>query len=259
MSPITTELVLRKRGTDTERRLAVRHTPAPDIDKDSDLHDYSAAGYEATIELAPLTAGLWDISLAVGAQGIVKEARLGSGRAEAVTTATTMLVTDEGTAVALYTTKPYGNLTLDVGETRHRVTPRLRVTGAQWSTETPATLVVNGRCTLNGWPLGALTVRAKGAEGAERAVPVEPSSAKGAFTAQVPCATAGEWELTLRLAVEGKEWSVPVPAQPSLKPARWRRFGMPWYAKPLAGRDVLTLRVGRVELLKAARARLKRR
>ncbi|MFE0045517.1 glycosyltransferase family 2 protein [Streptomyces albireticuli] len=258
---LTGRLVLRKRGTDTEHRLAVDHTPAPGAGKGGDLHDRDTAEYEATIDLASLTAGLWDISLAVTAQGIVKEVRLGSSRAESVTTATTMVVTDGGTAVALYTTKPYGNLTLDVGETRHRVRPGLRVTGARWSPESSATLVVNGRCALSDWPRGALTVRAEGAGGAEQVVLAEPSSSssEGAFTAQVPCVTAGEWKLTLRLAVDGKEWSVPVPAQPSLKPARWRRFGMPWYAKPLAGHDALTLRVGRVELLKAVRGRLKRR
>ncbi|MCD9141328.1 glycosyltransferase family 2 protein [Streptomyces albireticuli] len=258
---VTGQLVLRKRGTDTEHRLAVDHTPAPGAGKGGDLHDRDTAEYDATIDLAPLTAGLWDISLAVTAQGIVKEVRLGSSRAESVTTATTMVVTDGGTAAALYTTKPYGNLTLDVGETRHRVRPSLRVTGAQWSSESSATLVVNGRCGLSDWPQGALTVRAEGANGAEQVVLAEPSSSasEGAFTARVPCVTAGEWKLTLRLTVDGKEWSVPVPAQPSPKPARWRRFGMPWYAKPLAGHDALTLRVGRVELLKAVRKRLKRR
>ncbi|MFC5145873.1 glycosyltransferase family 2 protein [Streptomyces aureoversilis] len=259
---VTTELVLRKRGTDTEHRLPVHHTATPGLgaEEDGGLHDYDVAGYDATIDLASLTAGMWDISLAVGAQGIVKNARLGSSRAESVTTATTTLVTDAGTAVALFTTKPYGNLTLDVGETRHRVLPRLRVTGAAWAAGAgPATLAVSGRCTLESWPGGALTVRAKGPKGAEQTVPVEPSASDGTFTVQVPCTTAGEWELTLRLAVAGKEWSVPVPPQASLKPARWQRLGMPWYAKPLPGRDALTLRVGRVELLKAVRGRLKRR
>ncbi|RLU83645.1 glycosyl transferase [Streptomyces griseocarneus] len=259
---VSTELVLRRRGSDEERRLPVHHIPTPGLgaDEDGGRHDYGTAGFDVTVDLAPLAAGLWDISLAVGAQGVTKEARLGSSRAESVTDATTVLVTAQGVAVALYTTKPYGNLTLDVGETRPRVRPRLRVTSVAWSPDAPATLAVSGRCTLAGWPKDALTVRAEGPDGAERTVVVEPSASDGRFTALVPCATAGEWRLGLRLAVAGTgaEWSVPVPPQPSLAPARWQRLGMPWYAKPLPGRDALTLRVERVQLLKAVRGRLKR-
>ncbi|GAA0468615.1 glycosyltransferase family 2 protein [Streptomyces stramineus] len=258
---VTTELILRKRGTDTEHRLPVHHTPTPGLgaDEDSGRHDYGMAGYDVTVDLAPLTAGLWDLSLAVGAQGIAKEARLGSSRADSVTTATTTLVTNEGAVVALYTTKPYGNLTLDVNGTRHRVQPHLRVTGAAWLDDVPSTLIVNGVCSLARWPEGALTVRAKGPGGAEQTAPVAPSPSDGSFAARVPCTVAGEWELSLHLAVAGKEWSVPVPHQPSLKPTRWQRLGMPWYAKPLPDCDALTLRVGRVEILKAVRSRLRKR
>ncbi|GAA0435754.1 glycosyltransferase family 2 protein [Streptomyces luteireticuli] len=247
-SDVTMELALRKRGTKTERRLPVASVPA--AGEDGDL-----PGYDTVIDLAPLSPGLWDISLAVDAQGIVKEARLGSSRAEAVTTATATLVTGAGTAVALYTTKPYGNLTLDVGETHHRVLPHLRVTGSAWSPDEPAALFVNGRCTLVSWPQGALELYARDPHGAERAVPVETSSPDGTFRALLRCETAGEWELGLRLAAGDRKWDVPVPPDPALKPARWRRFGLPWYAKPLAGRDALTLRVGRVELTKAIRNR----
>ncbi|CAM5316025.1 glycosyltransferase family 2 protein [Streptomyces abikoensis] len=258
---VTTELVLRKRGSDTERRLPVHRTPTPGLgaDEDGGRYDYGTAGFDVTVDLASLTPGIWDFSLAVGAQGIVKEARLGSSRADSVTTATTTLVTDAGTAVALFTTKPYGNLSLDVGETRPRVRPHLRVTGAAWSADSPGTLVVKGRCGLAGWPAGALTITAAGPDGAPEHIPVETSPSDGTFTARIPCTTPGERELTLRLTTATGKWSVPVPPQPSLKPARWRRLGLPWYAKPVPGRDALTLRAGRVDLLKAARKRLTRR
>ncbi|MEV4926461.1 hypothetical protein [Streptomyces roseoverticillatus] len=172
---------------------------------------------------------------------------------------TTTLVTHTGTAVALYTTKPYGNLTLDVGETRHRVRPHLRVTGAEWSSDAPATLLVKGRCTLASRPQGALAIVAEGPDGTAERTPVEPAPSGGTFTARIPCTTPGERELTLRLTTATGKWSVPVPPQPSLKAARWRRLGLPWYAKPLPGRDALTLRVGRVELLKAVHRRLTKR
>ncbi|WP_414169281.1 glycosyltransferase family 2 protein [Streptoverticillium reticulum] len=231
----TAGLVLRRRGTGDERRFPVHGTDG---------------AFDVTVDGASLPAGLWDISLTVDAAGVAKEARLGSRRAESVTTGTTTVVTAQGTAVALYTTKPYGNLTLDVGETRHRVLPHVGVEGVAWAPAGPATLAVNVRCTLAGWPTGALTVRAEGPDGAELAAPVDGG------TALLPLAEAGEWRITVRLAAGDGEWTVPVPRRPGLGTARWKRRGLPWYAKPLAGRDVLTLRVGRVDVWKAVRGRL---
>ncbi|MFI9718407.1 glycosyltransferase family 2 protein [Streptomyces sp. NPDC052396] len=255
---VTTELILRRRGSADEHRLPVRHLPTPGLgaDEDGGQFDYSLAGFEVTADLAPLSPGLWDLTLAVGAQGITKEARLGSRRAESVSTRTTTLVTGDGTAAALYTTKPYGNLTLDLGETRHRVLPHLKVTGAGWSPDAPATLAVNGRCTLADWPTGSLSVHATAPDGTETTTPVRPDAKDGTFTALLPCTTAGEWQLSLRLAAGNGKWTIPVPPQPALPVTRWQRLGMPWYAKPVTGRDALTLRVGRVELLKAVRGRL---
>ncbi|MFF4408397.1 glycosyltransferase family 2 protein [Streptomyces sp. NPDC001404] len=234
----TAGLVLRRRGTGDERRFPVHGTDG---------------AFDVTVDGASLPAGLWDISLTVDAAGVAKEARLGSRRAESVTTGTTTVVTAQGTAVALYTTKPYGNLTLDVGETRHRVLPHVGVEGVAWAPAGPATLAVNVRCTLAGWPAGALAVRAEGPDGAELTAPVDGG------TALLPLAEAGEWRITVRLAAGDGEWTVPVPRRPGLGTAHWRRCGLPWYAKPLAGRDVLTLRVGRVDLWKAVRARLRLR
>ncbi|MFI1968038.1 hypothetical protein BLA24_21435 [Streptomyces cinnamoneus] len=263
---VTTELILRKRGTGAEHRLPVRHTATPGLgaDEDGGRFDYGTAGFDVTVDPAtaaggaPLDAGMWDLFLAVGAQGVVKEARLGSRRADSVTVATTTVVTAAGTAAALFTTKPYGNLTLDLGETRHRVPPRLRVTGATWAADAPATLVVTGRCTLASWPAGALTVRAVCADGTTLTVPVE-TAADGSFAARVPCTTAGEWRIDGCLAAGDKKWTVPVPVKSPLRAARWQRLGLPWYAKPVAGGETLTLRVGRVELLKAVKGRLTRR
>ncbi|WP_171161775.1 glycosyltransferase family 2 protein [Streptomyces sp. I05A-00742] len=263
---ISTELIVRKRGGKAEYRLPVRHTATPGLgaDEDGGYFDYGDAGFDVTVDLAtaadgaPLSAGLWDFTLAVGAQGVVKEARLGSRRAESVTSDTVTVVTDDGMAAALFTTKPYGNLSLDVGETRHRVLPLLGVDSVAWAAEGPAVLVVNGRCGLAGWPDGALTLRATGADGAVREVPVEPGT-DGAFVVRQGYAEAGEWRFELRLSAGSGQWNVPVPPQPRLSAARWQRLGLPWYAKGVEGRDVLVVRVGRVELLKGVRGRLKRR
>ncbi|MFK0297357.1 hypothetical protein ACIQU6_43780, partial [Streptomyces sp. NPDC090442] len=229
-------------------------------DEDNGRYDYAMAGFDVTIDLAPLPAGLWDISLAVGAQGISKQARLGSNRTPSVITATTTLITPQGTAAALYSTKPYGNLTLDIGESRHKIHSHLRVTNTTWSPEAPVTLAVNGRCTLASWPRGSLLLRAQNTDGMEHAVAVQSIGVDGTFTALLPTNTPGQWQLWLDLAVPGTraKWTVPVPPQASLQAARWRRLGLPHYAKPLPGHDTLTLRVGRVQLFGAVRNRLRR-
>ncbi|MBZ4318064.1 glycosyltransferase family 2 protein [Streptomyces huiliensis] len=262
------ELLLRKRGGSVEHRLPVRRVPTPDLgaDEDGGQFRYPDAGFDVTVDLAtaaggaPLGPGLWDFTLAVDARGVTKEARLGSRRASSVTDETVTVVTGEGTAAALFTTKPYRNLSLDVGETRHRVLPHLGVEGADWASEGPATLSVTGRCTLSGWPSGALVLRAtEVSTGAVRSAPVVPES-DGAFSVRYDCAAApGEWRFELRLSAGAGEWTVPVPPRARLAAAKWQRFGLPWYAKVVEGRDVLVIRTGRVELLKGVRGRLKRR
>ncbi|WP_274919615.1 glycosyltransferase family 2 protein [Streptomyces sp. WZ-12] len=259
---VSTELVLRERSSGHERRLPVRHTPTPGLgtDEDNEGYEYAMAGFDVTIDLAPLTAGLWDIFLAVGAQGITKQVRLGSNRTPSSTTATTTLITPQGTAATLYTTRPYGNLTLDIGESKYQVPPHLRVMNTTWSPDVPATLSVNGHCTLASWPQGSLALRARNLDGLDHTVAVQLTAPDGTFTALLPISTPGQWQFSLDLAVPGTgaHWTVPIPPQASLHPARWHRLGLPHYAKPLPGHDTLTLRVGRVQLFVAARNRLKR-
>ncbi len=259
---VSTEVVLRDRASGHERRLPVRQTPTLGLgaDEDNGCYGYAMAGFDVTIDLAPLPPGLWDIFLAVGAQGITKQARLGSNRTPSVTTAITSLITPQGTAATLYTTKSYGNLTLDIGESQHKVPPHLRVTNATWSPVASATLCVSGHCTLASWPQGSLALRAQSSDGLDHTVAVQLTAPDGTFTALLPTSTPGEWQFSLHLAVPGKGvcWTVPIPPQTSLQPARWYRLGLPHYAKPLPGHDTLTLRVGRVQLFRAARNRLKR-
>ncbi|WP_367325924.1 hypothetical protein [Streptomyces sp. HUAS ZL42] len=89
---------------------------------------YDKAGFETCADLttaadgAPLAEGLWDISLAIGAQGLTTEVRIGSKRAGDVSgKARTQVVAagEELRAVTLYTTEPHGNFTLDLGEHKY--------------------------------------------------------------------------------------------------------------------------------------------
>ena len=260
---VTTELVLRERDSGTEYRLPVTHTATPGLgaDEDGGLFRYENAGFEAEVDITtaadgrPLVDGLWDISLAVGAQSVSREARVGSKRSDAVSPAarTRVVATPVGLrAVTLYTTKPYGNFTLDLGEKKHKVAPRLALDSLRWSASYPTQLVVTGHSGLDAYPDGDLTVVLTNDRGERAVVPAARTPYTDLFTARVDVAelAAGVWTGELRLG----DWSVPLPALPErFATARWRRRGMPRYAKPApdAGKQRFALLVAKTELVKA--------
>ncbi|MFF4837152.1 glycosyltransferase family 2 protein [Streptomyces sp. NPDC001315] len=266
---VTTELVLRERDSGTEHRLPVTHTATPGLGaaEDDGHFAYDHAGFEAAVDItkaadgSPLSDGLWDISLAVGAQGVSRETRIGSRRADDVSGETTVRVTalPDGTrrAVGLYTT-PYGNFTLDLGERKHKVASRLSVDGFRWSADNPTELVITGRSKLAAYPDGELSVTLTGDSGTRAAFPAERTPGSNAFTARVPVQelSRGLWTGALHLG----EWSVPLPALPKkLAAAKWRRRGLPWYAKPApeSGGKRFALLVAKTDLLKAVTGKLR--
>ncbi|MFI0165803.1 glycosyltransferase [Streptomyces sp. NPDC017095] len=265
---VGTELVLRERDSKAEYRLPVTHTPTPGLgaDQDEGRYAYDLAGFEAAVDLStaadgkPLADGLWDISLAVGAQGLRKEVRIGSKRAENVPGAPVTLVLGDGEdprAVTLYTTKPYGNFTVDLGEIKHKVRPLLRVEDVRWADGSPAELCVSGRLQVAAYPADSLVLALTDGTGATVACAVREVSADGAFRVRVPVGTlrAGVWTAELRLG----RWTSPLPALPAdLPPAKWRRLALPWYARPLPGSPRhFALKVARTDLVKAVAKRLK--
>ncbi|GGW14175.1 hypothetical protein GCM10018980_13280 [Streptomyces capoamus] len=266
---VTTELVLRERGSGTEYRLPVTHTPTPGLgaDEDEGTYEYGLAGFEATVDIAtaaggePLADGLWDISLAIGAQGLSKEVRIGSKRAADVSgaAATRVLATGEGLrAVTLYTTKPYGNFTLELGELKHEVRPLIRVDeDIRRADGHPAGLRVSGRLGLAGHPADAFVLVLEDGTGTTVHHTVREVAADGSFHVTVPvdALPAGVWTGELRLG----PWTVPLPAlPPDLAPVKWRRRALPWYARPLpATTDRFALKVARTDLVKGLVNRLR--
>lgn len=266
---VTTALVLRERDSGTEYRLPVTHTASPGLgaDEDEGRFRYEKAGFEAEVDITTaadgrsLAAGLWDISLAVGAQGVSREVRVGSKRADAVSPAarTRVVATPGGLrAVTLYTTKPYGNFTLDLDERKHKVAPRLAVDSLRWSASYPTQLVVTGHSRLDAYPDGDLAVVLTNDRGERAVVPAARTPHTDLFTARVDVAelSAGVWTGELRLG----DWSMPLPALPErFAAARWRRRGVPRYAKPApdAGQQRFALLVAKAELVKAMVGKLK--
>ncbi|MET9394261.1 hypothetical protein ABZY20_28300 [Streptomyces sp. NPDC006624] len=227
---------------------------------------YDKAGFEVAVDLttacdgAPLPEGLWDISLAIGAQGVSREVRIGSNRGAQVSGAPTTHVVDTGDdmrAVTLYATTPHGNFTLDIGERKHAVLPQLNVATVRWAPDSPTELEFAGRCTLAAAPDGALAVHLEDGCGHSADFPARPASqAGGDFLVRVPVTElpSGLWKGRLRLG----PWTVPLPpAPPHLAPAKWRRRGLPWYAKPtVEGGEEFALQVARTDLVRAVTRRL---
>ncbi|MFC9681709.1 glycosyltransferase family 2 protein [Streptomyces sp. NPDC056948] len=267
---VSTDVVLRERSSGTEYRLPVTHTATPGLGKEEDKgrYAYENAGFRAVVDITTaadgtlLPDGLWDISLAIGAQGITREVRIGSKRDAGLSgaAATHILHTPGGIrAVTLYATKPHGNLTLDIGERKHKVLPQVSLHTVGWAPDTPRELEFAGRCTLAAHPDGALTVHLEDGQGDTAVFPARTvSQPDGDFVVRVPVTelAAGRWTGRLRLG----PWSSDLPALPAnLAPAKWRRRGLPWYAKPVAERRSghFALEVARTHLLRAATARLK--
>ncbi|MEU8993139.1 glycosyltransferase family 2 protein [Streptomyces sp. NPDC048558] len=264
---VTTELLLRERDSKEEFRLPLTHTATPGLgaDEDEGHYAYEKAGFEASVDITtaadggPLRDGLWDISLAIGAQGITREVRIGSKRSTAVSgkAATHVVNTAEGPrAVALYTTYPHGNFTLDLGEQKHAVLPHLGLDDTvRWAPDAPTELEFTGRCTLAAHPEGALTVALRNDRGDSTSFVA--STTGSSFVVRVPVEglPAGIWHGELQLG----DWALPLPTIPSnLNAAKWRRRALPWYAKPAAdGENGFALHVARTDLVKAMTRRIK--
>jgi poly(ribitol-phosphate) beta-N-acetylglucosaminyltransferase len=265
---VATELVLRERDSGVEYRPALTHTATPGLgaDQDQGHYTYGLAGFESTVDITsaadgkPLADGLWDISLAVGAQGLWKEVRIGSKRAADVSGAasTRVVATGEGLrAVTLYTTKPHGNFTLDLGERKHEVRPQLRVDDIRWAPNAPSRLEFRGRCDLAEYPADELLLAWSNHDGATAEFPAQQIPHTRGFRVTVPvdALPAGTWTGELRLGT----WVVALPALPTdLPPAKWRRRALPWYARRVPdSAERFALQVAKTDLVRALTQRIK--
>jgi hypothetical protein len=121
-------------------------------------------------------------------------------------------------------------------------------------------LVVKGRCTLAAWPQDALVAVLTADDGTTSEVfPAVPVAHTDAFTVHIDLRrlAAGLWRGELRLG----PWSLPLPPLPrTAPPTKWRHRGLRWYAKPETSGNgkQLTVRIGRVQLVRGAVRRLAR-
>ena len=284
-----TEVVLRERDSLVEHRLAVEATATPELTTEfgEGRYDYGRAGFAVNIDPSradngsPLPSGRWDVFLAVRSQGVVKEVRFGHNRAESIDdsprTRVLPISGKRGTVVTPYFTKPYGNLTLDVGQKVHRFAPKVRIDRVTWSGHGPTALVITGRADLGKkgeLPEAEVRVALSTSGGPAHRLRADLDAGTGdrGFVAVLPLASAlgvrpmphGDWTIGVEFVVAGLTWPIPVPTPAKLPAARWSRNGLPALATVRSNRGdplILSLtpmsaRAAARRVLRAARRRL---
>ncbi|MFF3909153.1 hypothetical protein ACFYZJ_24930 [Streptomyces sp. NPDC001848] len=130
----------------------------------------------------------------------------------------------------------------------------------RWSASDPTELVIGATSALGELPSGTTTLVLTADKGRTAVLPVQRTPQTESFTARVDVRnlTAGLWRGELRIG-DRAEWSVPLPAlRKTLGAAKWRRRGLPWYAKPVRRKgDRFLLRVSRTDLIRAVARRVK--
>ncbi|GAA3443921.1 glycosyltransferase family 2 protein [Planomonospora venezuelensis] len=221
--------------------------PPPEIAEVTVPAAGEGGAFTGTVDVAALPSGVWDVYVAVACEGVVRTARLGADRDQRIARPAPRMI---GGAIALpYFTRPYGNLSIDVGG--HVVSPPgiVRLTASRWGAG--HRLVLDGELTM-----GALTpdrralrrlVWRERSSGRERRTPVTATTG-GMFTARQPAGrlAAGTWDAYLELDLGGPPARFRVEAEAELvAPLRtWWRGASLRTVKPYA-----TAGKGRLSLL----------
>ncbi|WP_326697606.1 glycosyltransferase [Streptomyces sp. NBC_01754] len=247
----TTEVLLRERASSQEHRLPTVHTAGPRVQDDD------RTGFTADVDLATaaggdsLAPGLWDIHLVIRAGDMERRLRLGSRRADTIDSATRphiAVAAERGpTVFTPYFTKPYGNLTIDVGETTHTLDKRVGAGEIRWA-EKGRTLHFLGTLDVAAIPAGLALLRIRNQAGEVHDFDLHASD--GRFRAEVPVRTltTGLWSAHLVLPLADGPRTLSVPRSPDVSAVCWRRGLRHFRASPQDGTDTLALEVSRMSL-----------
>ncbi|GAA1935512.1 glycosyltransferase family 2 protein [Streptomyces sodiiphilus] len=216
--------------------------------------------FETEIDLAtavagkPLPEGVWDLWLELRIAGLAHRVRIGHKKGERVDGRTIVhavpLLGGTGVPVALYSTAKFGNLTLDLGGSKYRPLGDFTVDTVSWAPGGRGCLRVEGTLAHR-YAGDSLRLLATGGPAESRAVPLCFSESSARFSADLPLDTPGEWTVSIAHEAAGCRTTADVAAPVMPAVARWYRFGLPRYAKPLRAAPALTVRVGTVDVLKA--------
>lgn len=256
------EVLLRERESQTEYRLAATPPATSRVEQADGDRGTEPGGFVAEIDTAtaadgsPLPRGLWDVHLVVRSGGLQREVRLGARRSDAVDASTRLhLASSEAARPAVlttYFTKPHGNLTLDVGEVKHRVSRFLRDSAARCS-EDGEVLSLSGRLPGVEMPAEAVSLQVRGSAGEVRAIPATVDGDVFRADLPLPEVPLGLWSLCWSFELGGGRAEIPVPGPASLPALRWRR-GLRWfYAVSTGSKKQLELRLDRLDVVAGGR------
>lgn len=186
------------------------------------------AAFIASVDVAALDSGIWDLRVAVEMEGVVRYGRLGADRDSCVTRPAPRLI---GAVVALpYFTKGNGNLSIDVGGHLMTVPGRARIHRTRWTLG--RRLLIDGEVTVVGVIPAASAIsrlvwreRRTGNERAERvvALPGGGFAARPAMGKFAP----GIWDAYLEVELGGPpaRFRIETDAQTVAAPRRlWGRL-----------------------------------
>ncbi|GAA0386013.1 glycosyl transferase [Acrocarpospora corrugata] len=238
-------LLLKERSRRAERRIPVTRV--------ADL-------FSASVDVTDLETGIWDVFVVVECEGIRRLGRLGADRDRRSTRPVPRFT---GNVVALpYLTRPYGNLSLDVGGHVVRVPASVRLTHTEW---VERRFRIEGQVMVGGRP-GAAAVRRliwrerrTGRERHEEAV----ATGSRAFAAETSPLGRGTWDAYLELDMGGPmaRFPVKVGEPKSLERARtWWQGTTRWTTRPYATAvsHRLSTSVRRASMLALVRRALRR-
>ncbi|GIG65438.1 glycosyltransferase family 2 protein [Phytomonospora endophytica] len=217
----TVELLVRKRGSDVEYRIAAAQSETPELADASTPYDYTRAGFRAGVDFATLAAGapagkgVWDLSLSVSSKGVTVERRLGSERAKDIATGHRLRVLPDGEGGHRFADGYFGvagNLSVDVGGKLKAVAENVRCTRLDSSR---TSLDVTARMPLSDVPDELDVSLVVTRSGKTVALPTELSFDEDGVTATAHLSAPmlklrpGTWAVKARIAHEGGGRSFP--------------------------------------------------
>jgi poly(ribitol-phosphate) beta-N-acetylglucosaminyltransferase len=258
------ELVLRERDSGIEHRLMT--TPAV-AEEPGGTRPAGVAGFTVEIDLATvaggrsLPRGLWDVHLVVHTHGLQQELRFGHRRSAGVDAGVRTYLAALGgpkpSVVTTYFTHPYSNLTIEVGEVKHRLDSRLGTPRADWA-EDGAALVVSGRLDVAEAAEGTLAVRLQERAGATREIAAVVVD--GGYRVDVPIASlpVGHWSVGVVLDLSTVRRDLAVPQPDGLTAVHWAPPPAAVLRQTRGLEGAVELRVAPVDLVAGVQRRLER-
>ncbi|GAA2995502.1 glycosyltransferase family 2 protein [Streptosporangium longisporum] len=195
------------------------------------------AEFTGIVDVTALAAGIWDVHVGVTFEGVRRIARLGADRDGIVVPPAPRVA---GDVVALpYFTRPYGNLSLDIGGYVVPVPGGARLVRARWTAG--HRLVLDGQAVVGtAWPAGKAVrhlVWRERESGRERREPVAVGG-DGTFTACQAMGRLGPgtWDAYLELDLGGPPARFRIEAVPEVieHPRTWWRGATRWSVRPYA-------------------------